>query len=272
MTCLRKSTWPLSRRALPALAAVLVVAYPTSQAWAQSPEPVATKAAAPNPAVAPKVAPVPSAGTPPWSALTASQKNSLAPLAKDWAGLDTAQRAKWLELAARFPTMSADEQQRVQQRMAEWSRLSPAERGRARLTFQEAKQLNAEEKQARWQAYQALPAQEREQLTARGQQVQRPQAPAPAKPTPLDVAQPKQNTVVKPPAHVPLVRPVAPTVVQNKPGATTTLMNKPPAPPRHQQPGEPKIAASPEQVNSSTLLPKVGPQQAALAASAPAAQ
>lgn len=181
------------------------------------------------------------------------------------------QRAKWLELAGRFSTMSADEQQRVQQRMAEWSRLSPTERGRARLTFQENKQLSAEEKQTRWQAYQALPEQERQQLTARGkQQVQQPVAPPPAKPTPLDLAQPKQNLVAKQSAVAPVVRPVAPTVVQNKPGATTTLMNKPPAPPRHQQPGEPKIAAGPGQVNSRTLLPKTGPQQATAAAALPA--
>lgn len=218
----------------------------------------------------PALTAVAAAGAPAWHALTPGQRQALAPLTKDWTAMDAAQRAKWLELAARFPSMAPDEQQRVQQRMADWSRLSPAERGRARLTFQESKQLSAEEKQARWQAYQALPAQEREQLTARGQQsVQQPTAPAPTQAMALDVAQPKQNTVVKLPAATPVARPVAPTVVQNKPGATTTLMNKSPAPPRHQQPGEPKIAAGPGQVNSSTLLPKTGPQKAVAPASAP---
>jgi len=61
---------------------------------------------------------------------------------------------------------------------------------------------------------------------------------------------------------------VAPTIVQAKPGATTTLMTRRAEPPAHQKPGQPKIAAKPDQVNSQTLLPQRGPQATA-AASAP---
>jgi hypothetical protein len=51
--------------------------------------------------------------------------------------------------------------------------------------------------------------------------------------------------------------------LQAQPGATTTTINKRPAPPPHQQTGLPKIAASQGFVDKSTLLPKRGPQAAA---------
>jgi hypothetical protein len=66
-------------------------------------------------------------------------------------------------------------------------------------------------------------------------------------------------------ASAPQVKPVAPTIVQAQPGATTTLMTKPALPPAHQHPGQPKIAAKPGQVDRSTLLPQSGPQAAASA-------
>jgi hypothetical protein len=40
-------------------------------------------------------------------------------------------------------------------------------------------------------------------------------------------------------------------------------MNQHPTPPRHQQAGMPKIAATPGFVNDATLLPQRGPQGAA---------
>jgi hypothetical protein len=52
--------------------------------------------------------------------------------------------------------------------------------------------------------------------------------------------------------------------VQAGPGATTTLVTRRPTPPAHQQTGLPKIAATPEFVNKSTLLPQRGPQGAAV--------
>jgi hypothetical protein len=56
---------------------------------------------------------------------------------------------------------------------------------------------------------------------------------------------------------------VAATVIQARPGATTTLVSKPPTPPVHQQIGLPKITASPSFVDKATLLPIRGPQGAA---------
>lgn len=214
---------------------------------------------------APAASASPASGGPNWSSLSAQQQAALGPLARDWASIDSQRKTKWLEVASRFPKMPADEQQRVQARMAEWARLSPAERTNARMNFQETKQLSREEKQARWEAYQALPAEERQALAARHHPAaaDKPKAAASAA-APITVAQPKQNLVPSAKAASgPLVKPVAPTVVQAKPGATTTLMTQEPMPPAHQQPGQPKIAARPSQVDRSTLLPRTGPQAAA---------
>ena len=62
----------------------------------------------------------------------------------------------------------------------------------------------------------------------------------------------------------PAPRQVAPALIQAAPGATTTPITRRPTPPAHQQSGMPKIAATPEFVNRSTLLPKRGPQAAAV--------
>jgi hypothetical protein len=77
-----------------------------------------------------------------------------------------------------------------------------------------------------------------------------------------DGTQAKSNLVPNPAFAAP-PRPVAPTVVQARPGATTSLMSQRPAPPSHQQTGLPKIAASPGFVDKTTLLPQRGPQAAA---------
>jgi hypothetical protein len=203
------------------------------------------------------------AGSPAWSALSQQQRSALAPLERDWARIDASRKQKWLEIANRYPSMPPDERERMQQRMGEWARMTPAERGQARLSFQEAKQLSPQQRQARWEAYQALPEDERRALASRAQ----PKADKvkPAASAPL-AAVPKQNLAASRPAQGIHGKPVAPTVVQAKPGATTTLMTKSPTPPAHQQPGQPKINATPGQVDRSTLLPKGGPQAAAQAA------
>ena len=78
-----------------------------------------------------------------------------------------------------------------------------------------------------------------------------------------DSKEAKFNTVPNPALTQP-PKQVAPTLVQAGPGATTTPITRRPMPPAHQQSGMPKIAATPEFVNRSTLLPKRGPQAAAV--------
>ncbi len=200
----------------------------------------------------------PAAGGPAWTSLTPSQRAALGPLERDWASIDAPRKAKWLEVAVRFPAMPVADQQRVQQRMAEWARMTPAERGRARLSFQESKQFSPEQKQARWEAYQALPGDAKQALADRNRPAdERGRAAAGG------AAGPKQAQAARPAASTPAAKPVAPTMVQAKPGATTTLMTTRAEPPVHHRPGEPKIAAQSGQVDRSTLLPRSGPQAAA---------
>lgn len=205
-------------------------------------------------------------GGPSWSSLTPAQRSALAPLQRDWASIDAARREKWLEVASRFPTMPAEERERVRERMAEWARMTPTERARARLQFQEARQLSPQDRQARWEAYQALPEERRRELQQRATP---PVAArdADAKGVAATVSGAKRNIVTPPKATA--ARPVTPTVVQARPGATTTLMSQPRLPPAHHQTGLPKIAATEGFVDKDTLLPRRGPQGAATLSPAP---
>lgn len=203
------------------------------------------------------------AGGSAWSSLSAAQKTALAPLQHDWPTIDASGRDKWLALAARFPAMPASERQRVQERMAEWSRLSPQQRAFARLQFQEARQISPVDRQAKWEAYQALPEEERRQLLDRARPaLDNPAAVNGFRPRNERPVDSKRNIVE--PQRSPSARPVTPTVVQARPGASTTLMSSPASPPAHNQAGLPKIAAIEGFVDPATLLPKVGPQGAAV--------
>ncbi|WP_198301462.1 DUF3106 domain-containing protein [Vitreoscilla filiformis] len=210
-----------------------------------------------------------------WGALSMQQRTTLAPLAVEWSRLAPAVQHKWIEIAGKLPTMSAEQQQRVHERMREWARLSPEQRTEARLNFQQFRQWGGVDKQARWEAYQALPPEERQALAAKAARAASAPASAPmASPThllrkaPLGAMVPKSNVVKEAPVPAVLaLRPVAPSVVQARPGVTTQWVGvKQPSPPDHQKAGQPKIAAGPGMVDRSTLLPKHGPQAAGVAA------
>ena len=193
-----------------------------------------------------------------WSKLSPSQRAALAPLERDWASISAERQQKWVDVANRFGSMPAPERARTHQRMAEWANLPPQERARARLNFQEARQLSPEERQRQWEAYRALPADQRRALAER--------SPAPnnarnGRPGESARTSDKSN-VVRAPAPAP-ARPVGPTVVQRGSGATTNLVSKPAQPPLHQQAGLPKVAATPGFVDAATLLPQRGAQGAA---------
>ena len=208
-----------------------------------------------------------------WRDLSASQRAALKPLERDWSGIDASHKQKWLEIAARYPSLPPAEQQRISARMAEWVNLSPSARGQARLNYQAARQLTPEERKARWQAYQSLSPEQRGKLAARAAPANASLArngdanrrPASAS---RDALQAKSNIVPNPSFAAP-PKPVGPTVVQAQPGATTSLISRRPKPPTHQQPGMPKIAASPGFVDKSTLLPQRGAQGAAAVPPAP---
>ena len=248
------------RTGLPIVVAALV-AVCAAQALAQAPRASASASAA---------APAREEGVR-WQALTPAQREALAPLEREWPRIDAHRKQKWIALAARMKTLSPEERARINERMVEWAKLTPAERGQARLRFEEARQLPVPDRSERWRAYQALPPEQREELAARAAtaaSAPRDAASKPAK-TSRDSKEAKYNVVPNPATAQP-PRPVGPTLVQAAPGATTTVITRRPAPPPHQQSGMPKIATTPEFVNRSTLLPKRGPQAAAVAP-APAA-
>jgi hypothetical protein len=194
-----------------------------------------------------------------WNSLSSKQRSVLAPLQRDWSQVSPSQQQKWMQLADRYDTLPTEDKARTQQRMGEWSRLTPQERARARVNYQEASRLGREERQQQWEAYRALPAERRRELAESA----RPGAPASARPANGGEPANVKSNVVRAPAVTP-ARPVGPTVVQRGPGATTSLVSKPAAPPLHQQAGLPKVAATPGFVDGATLLPRRGAQGAAV--------
>jgi hypothetical protein len=208
--------------------------------------------------------PAPEQG-PRWKDLTRTQRQSLQPLESVWTSISADRKLKWIEIAQRMPKMPNDERARVQLRMAEWVMLGPAERGQVRLNFQEAKQVSPELRQAQWKAYQALSEEEKRQLAE-----SRKSPPAAGTPTTSGSRSARQadankkSKIVTNPTFASPPTPIAPTLVHPSYGATTTLVSKKPSPPAHQQVGLPKIMATPEFIDPKTLLPRRGPQAAAV--------
>lgn len=203
--------------------------------------------------------PVGSANEVPWAALTVQQQTALEPLKRQWSTIDGARQRKWLDVSARFTSLSRDEQERVQLRMSEWARMTPDQRSRARLNYQELRQVAPGERQTRWEAYRSLPEERRSELARQAQAV-----PVQPNRTRTDEA---KSAVVTAPSTASVSRPQTPTVIQARPGATTSLISQSPSPPTHQQTGLPKMTAKPGFVDPQTLLPRRGVQGAAVAAS-----
>lgn len=209
---------------------------------------------------------------PRWEQLSAAERQVLRPLEREWPSIDATRKLKWRELAGQYPRLDAERQALLRSRMAAWASMNPDERAVARLRYQEAKQLPEAERRARWKAYQAL-SDERRRALADKAQTRLPSNPNSeaarstaarnqAAAARLADAQPKTN-IVPPATATQAPRTVSPGTVRAAVGASTRPISERPAPPPHQQPGLPKIAATPGFVDRSTLLPQRGPQGAA---------
>lgn len=122
---------------------------------------------------------------PTWAELTPAQQQALAPLTGTWRVLGEAHKRKWLALSENFATMPPAEQSRLHSRMTEWAALSPQQRTLARLNFAEAQKVDpATDKRAKWEAYQALPAEEKRKLAAAAAKTPAPPTAAAVKPVP----------------------------------------------------------------------------------------
>lgn len=232
-----------------------------SQAASASASASASAAVEPLPRLAPSKVAAPHAmlPAPTWARLSAAQKTILLPLGTDWDSLDAARKSQWLEVAARFSALPAEEQARAQDRMREWAGLSPAERQQARIGFQGAKKISADERQAKWEAYQALPQEQRQQLADKAARKLATQASKAGTTSAADKTGDKslaKSNIVPAPALSPAPKAVAPSLLQAKPGATTVLITQSKLAPAHQKAGHTKVLANPDLVDSKTLLPK----------------
>ncbi len=99
-----------------------------------------------------------------WSALTDSQKISLAPLESVWTNIPPVKKQKWLDMSAGYHLLSPEGQSTLHFRMKEWATLSKKQRGQVRQNFVQTKKLSPDDKQVKWQAYQALSPEEKLKL------------------------------------------------------------------------------------------------------------
>jgi hypothetical protein len=152
-----------------------------------------------------------------WNTLTAEQRQALRPLSGLWHTLHPSHQRKWVALAHNFNRMGADEQSTLQGRMAEWAKLTPVQRTEARLNFGEVRRVPTDEKRAKWEEYQALPAEERARLAKKRSATPVGVAPA-LRPAPAD-------RIMRSPAAV------APSGTANPvtPVNRNTLLPQPPA-------------------------------------------
>lgn len=101
-----------------------------------------------------------------WSALSPTQQTVLKPLAALWESMDVPQQRKWLALTQTYPKLAPADQEKLKSRMVEWAGLSPKDRTTARLNFALTKTVDKADRAANWEAYQALPDEEKKKLAA----------------------------------------------------------------------------------------------------------
>lgn len=229
---------------------------PTTDAAASAPLAASAPATKPRPLAKPVAPTALSAPPAAWSGLTPKQQALLAPLEREWPEITDSQRSKWLSATPTLATMSGEEIKRVHDRIRDWTRLSASERVNARIGFQVARQLTEEQRQARWEAYQALPPEERRALADKAIARRQAQAAPPARAPQALAAKPKSNIVPPAPKLLPST-PVTAGLVQAKPGATTVLITRNPAlSAPHLAVGGTKVVADPSLVDPKTLLPR----------------
>ncbi|OYU12329.1 MAG: hypothetical protein CFE38_07565 [Comamonadaceae bacterium PBBC1] len=154
---------------------------------------------------------VPTATTPAlkrWPKLSERQKQALSPLRDQWDTLTEQQRTKWLNISDTFLQLSDEEQITMHGRMSEWARMSPKDRNAARFNFNSTRSLSVDDKRAQWEAYQSLPAHDKQQLSS---------GPKPPIKSASRTTLPASSRLVSPPAlpvntpkGIPLVAPSQP--------------------------------------------------------------
>ena len=176
---------------------------------------------------------------PEWKELTLAQQSALQPLAAIWNPLSESHKRKWLAISSNFDKLPRAEQGKLQERMTEWVTLSPVQRNQARLNFAKTTELSPAEKQAKWEAYQALSAEEKKKLAERA-----PKAPAGA------------ATTVKTVPKAKLLGASAPAGAASAPPSTATTPIERPKPVAKIPSLREAPAATFRHVDRNTLLPQ----------------
>ena len=104
-----------------------------------------------------------------WTALSATQRDALAPLEQVWPTLNESVRRRWLVIASSFASKPRETQDRMHAKMAQWSKLSPSQRAEARLRYLQAAKLDAKAKRERWEAYNKIQPEQRPRTQAANQ-------------------------------------------------------------------------------------------------------
>jgi hypothetical protein len=147
----------------------MVLCASLAYAQAQTAPPASAPSSAAAPAVAGTTGKAHASATSthlPWTALTPSQRQALAPLAETWGAFSETRKRKWIVIANSLPTLSETERAKLHERMEDWAKLSSKERDLARLNFTQSKNLTKSDRAANWEAYQALSVEERQRLAA----------------------------------------------------------------------------------------------------------
>lgn len=184
-----------------------------------------------------------------WQQLTPRQKQALAPLGAQWGALTAQQQNKWLAISQNFAQLSVADQITMHARMADWVALSPRQRNLARLNFNTLQNVPKEDKKAKWEAYQALSAEEKRVLSA-GSAIPPKSAAPTAKPLPpyrqvtTPVRPPSGNNASPPPT-------IDRKTLLPRPPTSTAPPPSAPAPSPAPQPGTPDSARQATESTSS---------------------
>lgn len=100
----------------------------------------------------------------PWSQLTASQKQILAPFQKQWDSWPVADKRAWIGLANRFPELTQSNQERANRRIREWATLSGEQRNTARSNIKLSRERQRTERAEEWNRYQQMTPEQKKVL------------------------------------------------------------------------------------------------------------
>ena len=206
-------SWAAVRQTAAALAWVLVATLTAGGVYANSdvplPLPTASSAAPAKARLSATTRGI-AVSRPSWATLTALQQQALAPLAPMWdTRISAGQKKKWLAVSKNYTALQPEAQHTLHSRMKEWAALTPHQRAQARFNFAKtqelAEQLTPEEKKTKWEAYQALSAEEKRALAAKAPKKPRGAAAViqPVAPQKLATPRPQQSSLTPAPKIAP---------------------------------------------------------------------